>query len=564
MNNTNAADYLSEHQKQTLLHIRNNIIGDNTYTKTPFGERKLTYADYTASGRSLAFIEKSITQSVLPFYANTHTESTITGKQTTRFREDAREIIRKAVNATSDYFVIFCGSGATSAVNKLISMMNFPLLKSQHGVNPVVFIGPYEHHSNDLPWRESSVDLVRISESPSGGLNLAELKNELIRYKDRPIKIGSFSAASNVTGIKTDQNSVSALLHQYNALSFWDFAAAAPYVDIDMNPQENSLHYKDAIFFSCHKFIGGPSTPGILVIKKSLINNSTPSIIGGGTVSFVSQNIHSYLDISEAREEGGTPSIIESIRAGMVFKLKSDIGPHTIERLEEEYVNQIEDRWRNHSTIELLGVNTRNRLTITSFRIHTKEGYLHHDFIVALLNDLFGLQVRSGCSCAGPYGHDLLNIDDKKSSKIISALSTGNTIIKPGWVRFNLNYFLPQEEVDFIFSAIEFVAENGAILLPFYQYDTINDMWLFQGACMETQSLDDIYRIKSEEASEVTLEQKVALWNSYLTEANNLIDKNTLGIYNKYHQPFNDSLHELKDFILANSPSIEKHKHMVG
>ncbi|MCZ2720672.1 aminotransferase class V-fold PLP-dependent enzyme [Marinomonas sp. 15G1-11] len=548
-----------QEQKHALIaNLRKNVIGDNTFIQTPFGKRKLTYADYTASGRSLHFIEQAILHSVLPYYANTHTESTITGKQTTQFREDARHIIEKSVNATDEDLILFCGSGATAAINKLISMLNIPLLTTQHGIKPIVFIGPYEHHSNDLPWREAEVKLIRIPEAKAGGVDLKALEDALIHYQAVPVKIGCFSAASNVTGIKEDQTAITNLLHKHQALSFWDFAAAAPYVEIDMNPNvsdlsadNQALAYKDAIFFSCHKFIGGPGTPGILIIKKHLIKNTIPSTVGGGTVSFVSHDKHSYLPVGVRREEGGTPNIIESIRAGMVFKVKSDIGAEYIESLEQEYVNQLEDRWRNHPNIEILGASTKNRLTITSFRIKTATGYLHHGYIVALLNDLFGIQMRGGCSCAGPYGHELLGIDDQKSAAITFALSGGNLILKPGWARFNLNYFLSQEEVNFLFEAVEFVAENGIKLLPYYQYNDKSDLWLFQGSSLSTQSLFDALQSEIKFTEALTEQEKIGLWKSYLSFSKQLITDVNLQKFKRCHQPFNDDFESLREFTLA-------------
>ncbi|WP_191600539.1 aminotransferase class V-fold PLP-dependent enzyme [Marinomonas algicola] len=549
----------STEQKQSLIaHLRKNIVGDNTFIQTAFGKRKLTYADYTASGRSLHFIEQAILHYVLPYYANTHTESTITGKQTTCFREDARQIIQKSVNATDDDLVLFCGSGATAAINKLISLLNLPLLTQEHGTKPIVFIGPYEHHSNDLPWREADVELIRIPEVQTGGVDINALENALIRYQDRPIKIGSFSAASNVTGIKTDQTAITRLLHEHNALSFWDFAAAAPYVDIDMNPNlpkalssDSSLLHKDAIFLSCHKFIGGPGTPGILIIKKHLIKNTIPSTVGGGTVSFVSHNKHNYLPIGTRREEGGTPNIVESIRAGMVFKVKADIGAEYIEMLEKNYLDQIEQRWRNHDKIEILGADTRDRLTITSFRIKAAHNYLHHGYIVALLNDLFGIQMRGGCSCAGPYGHELLGLDDQTSAAITEALSKGRSILKPGWTRFNLNYFLTQEEVNFILDAVEFVAEQGIKLLPYYEYHEISDLWLFQGKHRPTRSLESVLQDTLSLQDEVTDSQKRILWQSYLKQAENVVAANNLPQYQKCNQPFNSEFETLREFVLS-------------
>jgi selenocysteine lyase/cysteine desulfurase len=307
----------------------------------------VTYADYTASGRSIDFIEDFIRDEVMPLYANTHTETSTTGLQTTRFREDAHRTILESLNGSDEDVAIFCGSGSTAAVNKLIDILNIRLpadLDDRYDLSsripeherPVVFIGPYEHHSNELPWRETIADVVVIDEDPDGRIDEAHLERELVAAKDRRLKIGSFSAASNVTGIVSDTEALTTLLHHHDALAFWDFAAAAPYVQIAMNPSTAGADRgsaKDAIFISPHKFVGGPGTPGVLIVKRRLVANRVPTVPGGGTVSYVSAEDHSYIDDPVVREEGGTPAIIESIRAGLVFKLKTAVGEDTIEAL---------------------------------------------------------------------------------------------------------------------------------------------------------------------------------------------------------------------------------------
>ncbi len=499
---------------QLIELIRAGVIGDDEAVAGPFGIRRVTYADYTASGRNLTFIEDYIREQVMPLYANTHTESSGTGLQTSRFREDARDIIRAAMGAPrEDYAVIFCGSGSTAAVDKLVGVLNLRIpadLDRRYGLRahippgerPVVFIGPFEHHSNELPWRESIADVVTIREDRDGHVDLEHLAEELERHADRPLRIGSFSAASNVTGIHSDTRAISVLLHQHGALALWDYGAAAPYLEMSMTSHRPapdgdvttaSLDYKDAAFVSPHKFIGGPGTPGLLVVRRALLTNSVPTVPGGGTVAYVNPLEHVYLDDPEHREEGGTPAIIESIRAGLVFQLKQQVGAEAIRAREEDFIERALAAWTQVPGLEVLGDLRARRLSIVSFVIRHDDRYLHHDYVVALLNDLFGIQSRGGCSCAGPYGHRLLGIDLETSHEFEREITHGCEGIKPGWVRVNFNYFISETVFRFILEAVELVARHGWRLLPQYRFTPASGRWHHDAGQVEAPlSLHDV------------------------------------------------------------------------
>ncbi|TCO70084.1 aminotransferase class V-fold PLP-dependent enzyme [Rhodovulum euryhalinum] len=458
--------------------IRRALIGEGTSIPGPFGPRALIYADYVASGRALGFIEDAIRHHVLPYYGNTHTETSFTGRRTTELRELARHAVREGMGVDDGHAVIFCGAGTTAAADKLVRALQMGTPAGRLGPGAVVFVGPYEHHSNDLPWRESGATLVRIPLDEAGGLCLATLAREIAAHRGRPLLLGAFSAASNVTGIRTDIRAVARLMHAAGGWCVIDFAAAAPYVAIRLAESAPGAGDRvDAALLSPHKFPGGPGASGVLIADRTLLATERPTVVGGGTVSFVTAEDQCYLDGIEAREEAGTPAIIENIRAGMVLALKSELGAEAIEAREAQLAARLDAALATEPGVELLGPRNRPRLGIFSFNIRAGARHLHHGFVVAALNDLFGIQARGGCSCAGPYGHSLLGITAAQSARFAGAVARGKTALRPGWVRLGVNYFFSDEDVNRLARAITFIARNGLALLPLYRLDVERGIW---------------------------------------------------------------------------------------
>ncbi|MBL3570774.1 aminotransferase [Rhodovulum sulfidophilum] len=501
--------------------IRRALIGEGAAIPGPFGPRALIYADYVASGRALGFVEDAIRRHVLPVYGNTHTETSYTGRRTTELRELARAAVRESMGADEAHAVIFCGAGSTGAADKLVRALQMGGPAGQLGPEAVVFVGPYEHHSNDLPWRESGARLVRIPLDAAGAICLPTLRREIAAHADAALMVGAFSAASNVTGIRTDIRAVARLLHEAGGWCVIDFAAAAPYVAVRMAESAPGAGDRiDAALVSPHKFPGGPEASGLLIADRALLTTPRPTVVGGGTVSFVSAAEQCYVEAVEAREEAGTPSIVGNIRAGMVLALKTELGAEAIEAREGELRARLEAALSAEPGIELLGPRNAPRLGIFSFNIRIGARHLHHGFVVAALNDLFGIQARGGCSCAGPYGHHLLDIDDDRSHRFSEAVARGHTAFRPGWVRLGVNYFFSDEDVDRLARALVFIARNGLALLPLYRLDVAHGVWRALGAepAPPPERLSDLWAMPEDDAAAPDFE-------TCLAEAARLVEK---------------------------------------
>lgn len=455
----------------TFETIRTSVIGDGLPVPGPFGPRALIYADHVASGRALSFIEDAIRDHVLPHYGNTHTETSWCGRHTTAIREAAREAIRTATGADRDHAVIFTGAGATAAADKMARAL-------QLGPDATIFVGPYEHHSNDLTWRETAAQTVRIPLNAAGELCLEALEAGLAARAGKGPMYGAFSAASNVTGVLTDLAALAKLLHRYGARLICDFAAAGPYVPIRMSESAPGAGDRiDAALISAHKFPGGPGASGVLIADRAFFRGQKPTTTGGGTVSYVTADHHAYVADPERKEEAGTPAIVENIRAGMVFDLKRRMGDTAVAARETALTRQLDDLLAGEPDVELLGPRAAHRLGIFSFNIRAGERLLHHNFVVALLNDLFGIQARGGCSCAGPYGHALLGIDAATTAAHERAVARGLSAFRPGWARLGVSWFFDDQTVADIGAAIAFVARRGLSLLPVYGLNPGSGTW---------------------------------------------------------------------------------------
>ena len=421
------------------------LIGKDARIEGPFGPKHLIYADYVASGRALMQVERFVMEEVLPYYANSHTEASYCGALMTRLRREARAIIAAHCGAGHDHAVIFAGSGATAGINRLRSLFGV-------GPDTLVVLGPYEHHSNILPWRESGAEIIEIAEGIEGGPDLGHLAETLTSAAGRDI-VCAFSAASNVTGIVTDVATITGLVKAAGARMVWDYAGGGPYLPIPMTPGPGADI--DAIVISPHKFLGGPGASGVLIVRRDAVHATHPTWPGGGTVRFVSPTTHDYSSNLESREEAGTPNVVGDIRAALAFLVKSAIGTDTIQRRNRELVERALDAWSGAGNLELLGPRKAERLPIFSFRVKDGNGgYIHQQLVTRMLSDRFGIQARGGCACAGPYVHRLLDIGPDESEQMRKAILAGNEVAKPGFTRLNFSVLLPDDKVDFILDSV--------------------------------------------------------------------------------------------------------------
>jgi selenocysteine lyase/cysteine desulfurase len=476
--------------------FRENIIGVNQTFQSPYGEQKILYADWTASGRLYAPIETKIRDVFGPFMANTHTESNLTGGLMTQAYEEAKGIIKRHVHANENDVILLDGSGMTSVMARFQRILGLKgpetwkrALAIPEKNRPTVFISHMEHHSNQTSWMETIADVVIVPAASEGGIDLEVLENLLIKYNNRPFKIGSFSACSNVTGRRLPYHDLARKMHEYNGICLVDFAASAPYEAIDMHPDDPAAKL-DGIFFSPHKFLGGPGASGVAVFDSGLYHNTVPDEPGGGTVLWTNPwGDHHYYSEIEKREDGGTPGILQGIRAALAIKLKEKMGTEKIRQREEELLAIVLPGLKKVPGLKVLDDGCRDRLGIISFCV---EG-LHYNLIVRLLNDRFGYQVRGGCSCAGTYGHYLLNIDKETSAKIMAKIDSGDHSTKPGWVRFSVHPTMTNNEAYGFVKAMHYIVANSDTLKVDYLYDSkSNDFFYIRH---ERANFDELFRL---------------------------------------------------------------------
>lgn len=456
-------------RSDVVAWLRAGLIGEGTPVPGPFGSNPLLYADYVASGRPLEQVERFVMTEVLPWYANSHTEASYCGATMTRLRNAARDTIARLTGAGDDYAVIFAGSGATAGINRMVHLFGVPDVLARGG-RAVVFIGPYEHHSNILPWRECGAEVVEIPEGASGGPDMDALADALNQTAGADLRIGAFSAASNVTGILTDVAALTRLLQAHDVRTLWDYAGGGPYLPITMQPETDCAI--DAAVISPHKFLGGPGASGILIVRKTTVTRDRPVHPGGGTVRFVSPWDHVYVDGLVQREEAGTPNVIGDIRAALAFLVKDAIGQTTMDARHRMFGARARAVWDDNPWLELLGHDTAAKLPIFAFRVRDGSGgYVHHQLFTRMLSDCHGIQARGGCACAGPYAHRLLGLDAERSAQMRDSILGGAELAKPGWVRLNFSVLLTDEKADRIINAVDELARNPYPMIETYTSD---------------------------------------------------------------------------------------------
>ena len=497
----------------TPAFLRAQTVGIDALVPTPFGARPLVYADFTASGRQLAFVEDHL-RALAATYANAHTEDSHTGRTATRRLHDAEAAIKASVGAGPGGKVVACGAGSTAAIHKLQEFLGVAVppvtlhalagwaraALGDAGVEavareiaarrPVVFVGPYEHHSNEVTWREGLCDVVEVDLAPDGGLDLGHLDRLLgdAALAGRTL-IGSFSAASNVTGVTCDVHAVARLLHARGAFAFSDYAAGGPYLPLDMSAAGEASAALDAVFLSPHKFLGGPGSAGLLVFHERLYRSDlAPSVGGGGTVDYVGPLGHDFTADIEARETAGTPGFFQTLRAALALQVKDALGTDVVAAREHELLERAFAAWAETGRVEILGpADPARRVGIVSFNVtcaSTGDGagggvgrVLHPRFVTVLLNDLFGVQSRAGCSCAGPYGHRLLGITGETAERYRGAVRGGAHGVKPGWCRVGFHVTMDDAEADYLVAAVAFVATHGERFLPLYDFAVEAGTW---------------------------------------------------------------------------------------
>lgn len=491
--------YHFESELETYFQsFRNQIIGNNQYFDSPYGKQKIIYADWTASGRLYAPIEKKMTEVFGPFMANTHTESNVTSSIMTCAYKQAQAIIKEHVNADTHDVIIMDGFGMTSVINKLQRILALRVpekwkhkMAANEDERPIIFITHMEHHSNHTSWLETIGDVVVLEPDWNGLINLERLEERLNEYKHRKFKIGSFSACSNVTGIHSPYHQLARKMHEHGGICFIDFAASAPYVKINMHP-EDPIEKLDGIFFSPHKFLGGPGSSGVLVFDSRLYRNPVPDHPGGGTVAWTNPwGKHQYVSDIEAREDGGTPGILQGIKAALCIKLKEQMGVQKIMKREKELLDILLSGLKEIPGLHVFEGDKTDRLGIVSFYVKN----IHYNLIVRLLNDRFGYQVRGGCSCAGTYGHLLFNIGQKQSKLITDKIDTGDLSLKPGWVRFSLHPTMTNQEIHAFIRAMKLIVKNVKNWEEDYIYDPKSNDYFY--VHHERANMEALFRLET-------------------------------------------------------------------